>query len=242
MKRATAVRERGTFAAAEEVGRVELTYDGRHRRRMAMRGEDGLSFLLDLPEAMALRAGDGLVLEDGGVVRVVASAEPVAEITGDVHLLMRVAWHIGNRHVPAEILPDRIRIGRDHVLEAMVAGLGASVERVEAPFQPEPGAYAGGGGHSHGAHSQAHSHGTHDHDHGRDVADGAEMDERLAAEDALERRLRYRPFGSHALDGHSHGPHSHPHDHVHDHAPPTRAARDRGSHAPEPSEAVRLRR
>jgi urease accessory protein len=186
VKRATTVRPHGGFGPEDEVDRVELSYDGRHRRRMAMRGAGGLAFLLDLPEAVALREGDGLALEEGGVVRVIASAEPVAEIFGDVHLLSRVAWHLGNRHIPTEILHDRIRIGRDHVLEAMVAGLGARVVRVEAPFQPEPGAYAHTDGrtahhHDHGdpghaAAGHAHDHGdhgplpSHDHDHTHDHA------------------------------------------------------------------------
>jgi len=170
MPRASTVLAAGSFALARASGRIELTYDGRHRRRVAMRTDDGLEFLLDLPEARALRDGDGLVLDDGRVVRIVASPEPVADVFAAPHLLLRVAWHIGNRHVPCELLPDRIRIARDHVLEAMVRGLGARVERVEAPFQPEAGAYAQGG-HSHGsgpAHGHpdgaAHGH-SHDHDH-----------------------------------------------------------------------------
>jgi urease accessory protein len=174
MRRATTVRARGSFAPEDEVDRVELSHDGRHRRRVAMRGAGGLAFLLDLPEALALREGDGLVLEDGGVVRVVASPEPVAEIFGDVHLLSRVAWHLGNRHVPTEILHDRIRIGRDHVLEAMVAGLGARVACVEAPFQPERGAYAHADGRAAHAHAHGHSHPhdpSHDHAHPHDHAD-----------------------------------------------------------------------
>ena len=105
---------------------------------------------------------DSIALNDGRVVRVVAAEEPVVDITGGTHLIARVAWHIGNRHIPAQILPDRIRIARDHVLEEMVERLGARVSHVNAPFDPEPGAYAAKGR----AHHHGDDHG-HDHDHSR---------------------------------------------------------------------------
>jgi urease accessory protein len=160
MDRATKVLPAGTWDRALEIDCVELTHAGRHRRRIAMRGQGGAEFLLDLVEAVHLRDGDGLAFEDGRVVRVVAASEPVVEITGDPHLIARVAWHIGNRHVPAQILPGRIRIGRDHVLEEMIANLGAKLVRTNAPFDPEPGAYAGEAAHAH----------SHDHDHSHDPA------------------------------------------------------------------------
>ena len=157
MIRATSVLPSGTWDRAKEADKIELPHDGRHRRRVAMRGAADTVFLLDLSEATLLRDGDGLQLEDGRVVRVVAAAEPIVEITGEPHLLARLAWHLGNRHVPAQILPDRIRIGRDHVLEEMVAKLGGKVARIEAPFDPEAGAYA---------HEEHASRAHHDHDHG----------------------------------------------------------------------------
>jgi urease accessory protein len=161
MIRATSVLPSGRWDRAKEADKIELPHDGRHRRRVAMRGTGDTVFLLDLSEATLLRDGDGLQLEDGRVVRVVAAAEPIVEITGEPHLLARLAWHLGNRHVPAQILADRIRIGRDHVLEEMVAKLGGKVVRIEAPFDPEAGAYA------HEEHAtRAHQH--HDHDHGYD--------------------------------------------------------------------------
>jgi urease accessory protein len=161
MIRATKVFPAGTWDRALEIDRVELTHDGRHRRRIVMHAQGGAEILLDLVEAVHLRDGDGLALDDGCVVRVVAASEPVVEITGDPHLIARVAWHIGNRHVPAQILPGRIRIGRDHVLEEMIANLGATIVRTDAPFDPEPGAYAGEAAH---AHSHGHDH-SHDHSH-----------------------------------------------------------------------------
>jgi urease accessory protein len=157
MLRASKVLPARSWDRGKAADRIALTHDGRHRRRVAMKGLGGTDFLLDLAEATMLRDGDGLALDDGRTIEVVAATEPVVEIFGDPHLLSRLAWHIGNRHVPAQILPDRIRIGRDHVLEDMLAKLGAKVVRTEAPFDPEPGAYA--------SETSAHEH-SHDHSHG----------------------------------------------------------------------------
>lgn len=138
---------------------VTLGYDDRHRRRLAMKGERGVEFLLDLPEATALRHGDGLVLDDGRIVGVRAKPEPLLEVTAeDAHHLARLAWHLGNRHVPVEIAPGRILIRPDHVLAEMLTGLGAEVSAIEAPFDPEGGAYA------HGAQAHANG-GKRHHDH-----------------------------------------------------------------------------
>ena len=164
MIRATHVRPAGDWheAAADT---VVLGFDDRHRRRMAMTGTRGLAFLLDLAEAVALRGGDALVLEDGRLVEVVAAPEPLVEIRGaDPAHLVRIAWHLGNRHLPTQILPDRIRIGRDHVLEELMVKLGAKVSRIDAPFDPEGGAYAEETAHAHGHHDRAHDH-HHGHDH-----------------------------------------------------------------------------
>jgi urease accessory protein len=149
---------------------VVLDFDDRHRRRMAMTGTRGFEFLLDLEAAVALRGGDALVLEDGRLIEVVAAPEPLIEIRGsDPHHLIRVAWHLGNRHLPTQIMPKGLRIRRDHVIEEMVKGLGARVIEIEAPFDPEGGAYAGGGhAHTEGDHHD-HDHAGHDHashDHG----------------------------------------------------------------------------
>src|SRR6266478_1952741 len=171
MIRATQVRaqHRWTQAPADT---VVLDFDGRHRRRMAMTGTRGLEFLLDLENATALRGGDALVLEDGRLIEVVAAPEPLAEIRcTDPQHLVRVAWHLGNRHLPTQIMAKGLRIRRDHVIEAMEKGLGARVIEIEAPFDPEGGAYAGGS-HVHGPetdphHLAAHDHSSHGHgDHG----------------------------------------------------------------------------
>src|SRR5580693_8008912 len=150
---------------------VVLDFDDRHRRRMAMAGTRGLEFLLDLENAVALRGGDALVLEDGRLIEVVAAPEPLAEIRcNDPQHLVRVAWHLGNRHLPTQIMAKGLRIRRDHVIEAMVNGLGARIIEIEAPFDPEGGAYAGAThahaeAHAHGGahpHAEAHAHAGHD--------------------------------------------------------------------------------
>jgi len=184
MIRATEVKgqHRWTEAPADT---VVLDFDDRHRRRMAMTGTRGLEFLLDLENAVALRGGDALVLEDGRLIEVVAAAEPLLEIKGsDPHHLIRVAWHLGNRHLPTQIMPKGLRIRRDHVIEAMVKGLGARVIEIEAPFDPEGGAYA--------APVQDHSHHGHDHEHGHD---------------------HHHDHDDHHHHDHGHGHHSHAHDH-----------------------------
>ena len=161
MIRATKVFPSGEWShVATDI--VVLDFDHRHRRRLRMQGEGGLDFLLDLPEAVAIRNGDGLLLEDGRIVSVKASDEPLVEVrAADPLHLVRLAWHLGNRHLPVQIEADRLLIREDHVIEAMLVSLGAAVTHVEAPFDPEGGAY---GGHSHeGDHG--HGHGHHDHDH-----------------------------------------------------------------------------
>ncbi len=130
--------------------RVLIDHDRRHRRRIVLHTESGQELLLDLSRAVRLRHGDGLALADGSVVRVEARPEPLAEIHAHADdELVRIAWHLGNRHLPVQLLGERIRIRRDHVIEAMVEQLGGHVEHIEAPFDPEAGAYAGGHQHSH---------------------------------------------------------------------------------------------
>jgi len=146
---------------------VVLDFDHRHRRRLRMQGEGGLDFLLDLPEAIAIRDGDGLLLEDGRIVAVKASDEPLVEVRAkDGGHLVRLAWHLGNRHLPVQVEADRLFIREDHVIEAMLRSLGATVTRIEAPFDPEGGAY-GHGHHHHDDDDDGHDHGHH---HGDDHA------------------------------------------------------------------------
>jgi urease accessory protein len=151
MRRASAVKTAGTWDAASAIDRVVLDADDRHRRRVTLTGEGGIAFLLDLPHAAALRDGDGLVLDDGAIVRVAGKPEALLEITAaSAHDLARLAWHIGNRHIDLQVVGDTLRIRRDHVLEDMLRGLGARLTPIEAPFDPEPGAYGHGHSHDHG--------------------------------------------------------------------------------------------
>jgi urease accessory protein len=143
---------------ALEVDELLLDFDARFRRRIVLPTVTGASVALDLPHAVRLRDGDGLLLDDGGIVRVRARAEPVLDITAPPALLMRLAWHLGNRHLPVQFVEGALRIRADHVIRTMVEGLGAGVRPLDAPFDPEPGAYAAGGGHHHHADDDDHGH------------------------------------------------------------------------------------
>lgn len=128
-----------------------LDADERQRRRSTFIADNGTEFLLDLARPTTLRDGDGLVLEDGAIIRVVGKPEALLEITAaSAHDLARLAWHLGNRHTDVQMVGDRLRIRRDHVLEAMLRGLGAHLTPIEAPFDPEAGAYSQHDGHDHG--------------------------------------------------------------------------------------------
>jgi urease accessory protein len=132
----------GSWDQADASDRVVLDHDQRHRRRLRHVGERGVEFLLDLPRAAVLRDGDGIELDDGRIVAVVAAPESLLDIHApDCATLLRLAWHIGNRHLPAELRGDRIRIREDHVLQHMLEGFGAQVQIISAPFDPEGGAY-----------------------------------------------------------------------------------------------------
>jgi len=144
-------------------GTITLDETARHRRRVKMVADNGVAFLLDLPEARLLRHGDGLVLNDGRIFEVRAEPEPLIEVCGrDPRHLLALAWQIGNRHLAAQIEPDRILIRRDHVIADMLAGLGATLAEVSEPFDPEGGAY--GDAHTSHLHSHHHDQG-HGHSH-----------------------------------------------------------------------------
>ena len=147
--RAIAIKPPATWFG-EPADKVVLDYGDRHRRRLAMKGNKGVAFLLDLAAPAELRGGDALVLEDGRLIEVVAAPEPLLEIrAADAPHLARLAWHLGNRHVAVQVLPAALRVRRDHVIADMAAQLGAEVLDIEAPFDPEGGAYASGGHHHH---------------------------------------------------------------------------------------------
>ena len=166
MLRATSVILPPDERIAHAASTITLAREDRYRRRVAMTADDGKAFLLDLTEAAYLPNGTGLLLEDGSIVRVCAANELLLKITApDAQTLARLAWHIGNRHTPAEITEAAIYIQPDHVLAEMVRGLGGGVEDVSRPFEPEGGAYGGHGPLERGHH---HGHAAHHHDHSHD--------------------------------------------------------------------------
>jgi len=147
MRRVSRVLAKNQWPADATVASVTLTFDARHKRRIRMTDDNGGDFLLDLPEATVLGDGDGFELQDSNVIEVHAAAEPVAEVKARsaVHLA-RLAWHVGNRHEPVQVVDDTcLRVRNDHVLINMLEGLGAEIVRTTAPFSPESGAYSHGG-------------------------------------------------------------------------------------------------
>ncbi|HVJ43999.1 MAG TPA: urease accessory protein UreE [Dongiaceae bacterium] len=178
MRRASIHAPAGSWPRAEQSGTITLDWGDRHRRRVLLTDDAGGEFLLDLPHALHLSDGDGLQLDAGGWIEVRAADEAVMDVTArDAAALARLAWHIGNRHKPVQILSaGALRLPQDHVLEEMIRGLGGAVLQKQAPFQPEAGAYATGKGgpiahgHDHGhGHADDHHHDDHGHDdHGHD--------------------------------------------------------------------------
>ena len=176
MLRATQVVRRPAVKADRIADTIVLDHEARHRRRVSLTGEGGLAFLLDLERAAVLDDGDAVKLEDGRLVQVKAAPERLVEIRTENPLrLMKIAWHIGNRHVAAELTADAVYIAHDHVLLEMVRSLGATATLVDRPFRPERGAYHEHGpdcGHDHGpAHQHDHAESGHDHgghEHGHD--------------------------------------------------------------------------
>ena len=140
--RATAVLSAGRWAASREVGQIVADFEQRHRRRFLFTTQQGMEFLLDLAKPARLRDGDGLVLDDDSIVRVVAQVESLMEITTfDDRSLTAIAWHLGNRHLPVQVMRHALRIRAEPVMEEMVIGLGGNIDPIEAAFDPEPGAY-----------------------------------------------------------------------------------------------------
>ena len=214
MIKASFISPKGAWQA-KAADTIILDYEGRYRRRIAMTGVRGVEFMLDLPDAVVLRNGDALVLDDGRLVEIVSAPEELAEIRcGDPQELAEVAYHLGNRHVTAQIMANRIRIRRDHVLEEMARGLGAKIAHIEAPFEPDGGAYekkekkkaeAEKRGHKH----HGHGHDDHDHDHAH-KHNPAHGEAGHVHDDHCD-----HDHGDHK---HDHGHHAHGHD-DHKHAP-----------------------
>src|ERR1700757_1217967 len=149
-------RAAGHWPQDQATDTLTLDFDARHRRRIRLTADHGEEVLLDLPKTVAMADGDGLQLEDGRWLKVQAAAELIVEVRHkDPNQLVRLAWHLGNRHLPSEIRNQVLRIRPDHVIENMLRGFGADLVKVQAPFQPEGGAYRG----------HHHSHDDSEHDH-----------------------------------------------------------------------------
>jgi urease accessory protein len=151
MRRVVEIKHAGAWPPPAATDRVTLDAGDRQRRRIVLKGENGSDVLLDFAKPVALRDGDGLVLDDGGVVLVVGEKEPLLEVdAGNARDAVRLAWHLGNRHTDVQIAGGKLRIRRDHVLEEMLRGLGARLTPLDVPFDPEQGAPHEGHGHEHG--------------------------------------------------------------------------------------------
>ena len=145
---------------------VELDWDMRQKCRLGATDSQGRAIGVFLPRGTLLRGGDVLVAEDGSLIRVIAAPQTVLRITpcavhGSPFDLTRAAYHLGNRHVPIELTPEHLQIEPDHVLADMLRAMHLTVVELQAPFEPEGGAYAA---HGHGHHPAHHDHG-HGHDH-----------------------------------------------------------------------------
>jgi urease accessory protein len=210
---------------------VEIDWDVRQKSRFEAVDTAGRTLHVFLPPGTVLRGGDVLVAEDGSLVRVKAAPQPVLVVThcaehGSPFDLLRAAYHLGNRHVPLELQPDRLLLEPDHVLAGMLRGQHLIVTEATSAFEPEGGAYGAGGG-AHAGHDHGHG---HDHDHGHDHGHAHGHDHgHVHAHDHAHGHAHHaakpagRPVGV-AVVGqpapHVHGPgcgHDHDHDHAHGH-------------------------
>lgn len=234
MIRATAVVRRPAVRDERVADELTLDHQARHRRRFAFTADGGLPFLLDLDKATVLDDGDAVKLEDGRLVRIRAAPERLVEVrTQNPLRLLKVAWHLGNRHVPAEITEDAIYFADDHVLTEMVRGLGAAATVVERPFRPEKGAYeaaAAHGGHAHDHHGHAHGPHAHDHAHAHGTPEGAPSHGHGHEHHGHEHDDHvHGPGCGHEHHGHEHGEHGHEH-HGHEHHGPDASGHDDHGH------------
>jgi len=202
MQRAISVVRKAAVKQDRVVETLTLDHHGRNARHAALKGDGGQDILLDLDKPTALNDGDAVKLEDGSLVLIKAAAQKLVAITAENPLrLARLAWHLGGRHVPAEVTADAIYVEQNPALAELVRGQGCAMSEVERPFQPEPEIHhhdhgdACGCGHDHGHHDHHHHGHEHDHDHGHSHS------------------------ASHAGHSHEHGDdHAHEHHHTHEHA------------------------
>ncbi|MCO4055837.1 MAG: urease accessory protein UreE [Bosea sp.] len=225
MLRATSVIRKPAVRADKIADTVVLDHEGRQRRRAMLRTVGGLDVLLDLDKAGVLGEGDGLKLEDGRLIAVSAAEQELLEVRAENPLrLMRLAWHIGNRHTPAEITADALYIEHDHVLAEMIRGQGCSIAKVMRPFKPERGAYDHAGhdhaGHDHAEHAHGHDHHGHDHAAHQHAAHQHAAHEHAAHEHEAHEHAAHQ-HAAHEHEAHEHAAHAHGpdcgcgHDHHH---------------------------
>jgi len=148
MRRAVSLAHKGEWPGGRFVAEVTLPFEERNQPRVEMTDDQGRVFMLDMEKAVRLNDGDGLVLEDGGVIRVAAALEAIADINcADAQELARFAWHLGNRHILVEVLDEgTLRIRDEAATIEILQGIGATITRYMAPFSPEAGAYSSSGG------------------------------------------------------------------------------------------------
>ena len=167
MPRATRVVPAAERKDAPVADTLILPHAQRQAQKGFLFGVKGTCVELDFAEPVRLRTDDALVLDDGGLIEVVAEPEPLIEVrAADLPSLARLAWHLGDRHVPVEIAERKLRLKRDEAIEALLQSLGAKVTAIEAPFEPEGGAYEAAVAHGHDHHGHGHHHHDHDHKHG----------------------------------------------------------------------------
>ncbi len=192
MPRATSVQPAAQRKGGNVIDTLILPYAQRQVKQGFVFGVKGICVEIDLAEPARLRTDDALVLDNGELVEVVAEAEPLIEVRAhDFAALARLAWHLGDRHVPVQILERRLRLTRDPAIETLLQSLGAKTALIDAPFEPEGGAYEAAQEHGHHDHHHGHDHHDHSHDH-HHHGDGHDHD-----------------HDHH----HDHGHHSHKHDH-----------------------------
>ena len=169
MPRAASVVRAADRNASSITDTLILPYVQRQVQQGFVFGVKGTCVELDFAEPIRLYTDDALALDGGGLVEVVAEAEPLLEARAtDLPALARLAWHLGDRHVPVQVLERRLRLRRDPAIEELLQNLGAKVAAIEAPFEPEGGAYTVATGHDHGHDHHHHDHGDHQHDHHHD--------------------------------------------------------------------------
>ncbi|MGO4173611.1 urease accessory protein UreE [Bosea sp. TAF32] len=209
MLRATSVLRKAAVRAERVVDTLSLGYQGRNSNGVAVTAAGGLEFAIDLDKPATLNDGDALKLEDGRLVQVKAAPESLLEVRAENPLrLVRLAWHLGGHHVPAEMTPDALYIPSHPALAELVRGQGCSMTDVERPFQPEQEVHHHahgddcGCGDDHHDHDHGHAHHGHDHSHGH-------HHEHHGHDHAHEHHHAHGESCGHDHDHHGHGDHDH---------------------------------